>query len=137
MKRFLRDNVVEAAARELAILRLAHPDGFPPTIKFLEPRHRRQRTLELLPDKRRRPPDGWPYYFICKDGGWLCAACAGGQNGSLAAKPDLDPNCRDDWQWLVIGYDVHFRGPPQVCDHCGVKILSAHPELSAYEGEPG
>lgn len=70
-------------------------------------------------------PGGYPLYYLTADNGILCPACANGENGSLASA-DLDPNCREDRQWLLVDCDVHYEGAPLVCDHCNAEIESAY-----------
>ena len=62
--------------------------------------------------------DGSPVVYYTADGGTLCAACANGGNGSLAAEPG-----QDDPQWTVIGADVADDGEPRRCDHCNTRIV--------------
>ena len=28
--------------------------------------------------------------------------------------------------WFVDGVDIHYEGPPKICDHCGAEIESAY-----------
>lgn len=67
-------------------------------------------------------PGGYPYVYIMKDGGCICAACANGKNGSEASPENEDP------QWQIIGAQVHWEGEPEICDHCGAETESAYGE---------
>jgi hypothetical protein len=66
-------------------------------------------------------PGGDPLFYICADNGILCPACANGENGSLASEA---PHLPVDWR--LVGCDVHWEGPPLVCDHCNKEIESAY-----------
>lgn len=66
---------------------------------------------------------GRPIAYICLDYGCLCAACANGENGSLAADDDLDKDCPDDAQWIVTNFMYCERGSDhEFCHHCGASI---------------
>lgn len=63
---------------------------------------------------------GYPLYYLCQDGGILCAGaeCANGPESKTA--DEYDP------QWHIIATDVHWKGESMVCDHCGGAIESAY-----------
>ena len=65
-------------------------------------------------------PGGYPLFYVCEDGGILCAGdeCANGKEAK-----DADP---DDGQWLIVASDIHWEGDPLTCDHCGGSIESAY-----------
>ena len=77
-------------------------------------------------------PGGYPIVYIVADGGTLCPACANGENGSQAADA-IDPQCPDDKQWRVIGFSIHYEGPPEICDHCGTEVESAYGDPDSPE----
>lgn len=56
-------------------------------------------------------PGGYPLYYYTRDGLTVCAECA---NREV-----------DDTQ-AVIGQDVYWEGPVQVCEDCGKGIESAY-----------
>lgn len=58
-------------------------------------------------------PGGYPIIYILADGEILCPACANDANG-----------------WRIMGADIHYEGPPELCCHCNAEIESAY-------GEPG
>jgi hypothetical protein len=66
-------------------------------------------------------PGGYPIYYVCTDGGVLCPECANGENGSEASERKDAPH-----DWRLEGADIHYEGPPLVCDHCGTEIESAY-----------
>jgi hypothetical protein len=66
---------------------------------------------------------GYPIFYVVKDGGVLCPACANGANGSLAAEPE-----QEDAQWAIVEADIHWEGEAWPCDHCGGDIESAYGE---------
>lgn len=71
----------------------------------------------LEPDGRFRdllPADFVPILYLAADGGVLCAACV-----NNVRPTDLDPDCPDDAQWMLVGYDLLYEGPLGSCDHCG------------------
>lgn len=73
-------------------------------------------------------PGGYPVIYVTDDGGTLCPGCANGENGSLASE-DADPHSG----WKLEGADVHWEGPPEVCDHCGANVDSAYGDPDAEE----
>jgi hypothetical protein len=60
---------------------------------------------------------GYPLFYLCGDGGVLCAACA------TADGQTEDPH---DPQWHLVAADVNWEGDPIPCDHCGEDIESAY-----------
>lgn len=69
-------------------------------------------------------PGGYPVVYVCADGGTLCAECANGKNGSEAhTKKGTPPD------WRLVGYDIHYEGAPETCDHCSAVIESAYGEV--------
>jgi hypothetical protein len=81
-----------------------------------------------------RVDGGYPVIYYAEDGGELCAGCANGKNGSLAA----DPEVQGDPQWTVMGADIHYEGEPRQCDHCGADVESAYgPVEGEEEGREG
>lgn len=69
-------------------------------------------------------PGGYPLYYLCADGGTLCANCANGDNGSEAYTGDYVPEKGKDWH--MVSADIHWEGQPLMCDHCGAQIESAY-----------
>ena len=69
-------------------------------------------------------PGGYPLIYLTEDGGVLCPACANGANGSEASvEPDADPG------WKLLAGEIHYEGPPEICDHCGAAVESAYGEV--------
>lgn len=97
--------------------------------------HKRRRNPGQQYEGLERPASGdYPAYshgyamlYYTADGGTLCAACANGGNGSRSADR-LDPEDRDDWQWLVVAaessaeFDMPVAGIR--CDHCNTYIVT-------------
>jgi hypothetical protein len=71
-------------------------------------------------------PGGYPIVYLVADGSVICPDCANGENGSEAS-----PESEDE-QWKLVDFHVHYEGPPQCCEHCGVEVESAYGEV--YEG---
>lgn len=73
-------------------------------------------------------PGGYPIFYLCEDNGALCPTCANGRDTT-------DEDARDDPQWNVVSSEVHYEGPPIICDHCNAEVESAYgdpaePELN-------
>lgn len=70
-------------------------------------------------------PGGYPLYYICKDGGEVCPACA-----NLF---EADPDAWNPDQTTLIGVSTHWEGEPIICEHCNGEIESAYgvPETDA------
>lgn len=66
-------------------------------------------------------PGGYPIYYICEDGGWLCPDCANNKNGSQAS---TDASAPSDWR--IVEQQVYWEGKPLSCDHCDAAIESAY-----------
>ena len=67
-------------------------------------------------------PGGYPVIYVCTDGGTLCPKCAR-EDGEA---PTHDDGSRNDSGWGIVGSDIHYEGPPEVCDHCGTAVESAY-----------
>lgn len=65
-------------------------------------------------------PGGYAINYLMADGGYICAECANGENGSGASAFEDDP------QWQTIGTDVYWEGPDLHCDHCNTVITSEY-----------
>lgn len=65
-------------------------------------------------------PDGQPIAYVVADGGLLCGACACGYNGAELVLSDLDPDCPDDVQWIIIGSQPADNS--DTCAHCSKPI---------------
>ncbi len=65
-------------------------------------------------------PGGYPIVYFTKDGVILCPDCANQKNGSEATQGHEYP------EWDLVGCDIHYEGPPEVCDHCHAQIESAY-----------
>lgn len=64
--------------------------------------------------------DTWPanlpqVAYVVADGGFLCATCANGGDGSLAGLSDVT-----DRQWRIVG--AQTNADDTACDHCGWMI---------------
>lgn len=66
-------------------------------------------------------PGGYPVLYVCADGATLCVACANGDNGSEASQAADTPS-----DWRLVAADIHYEGPADICDHCGVATPSAY-----------
>ena len=60
---------------------------------------------------REQPADYMPW-GQCADGGCLCPEC---RRDELSRLTDVDPECPDDRQWLIVGEDWDGEGQ---CSHC-------------------
>ena len=70
-------------------------------------------------------PGGYPVMYLFSDGAGCCAACANGQNGSIARTiNESDDNPNDGW--YIVGYWIHHEGEPAACEHCGSLTASAY-----------
>ena len=69
-------------------------------------------------------PGGYPMFYLCEDGGVLCAGneCANGLE-SKEAEPDYGRS-----QWLIVAADINWEDGSLICDHCGERIESAYAE---------
>jgi len=74
-------------------------------------------------------PGGYPIYYVCKDGGCLCADCC---NKEIALTTQTD-----DPQWHIVAADINYEDDSLVCDHCGKNIESAYggPDDSTSDAE--
>lgn len=95
---------------------------------------------EFLDGKEKLPSHaygGYEIHYVCEDGGILCHQCANGENGSRATAADLDPECPDDHQWIIVDSNSNWEDKNFHCDHCGRKILPEYqndiPELTEDE----
>lgn len=59
-------------------------------------------------------PGGYEIFYICADGGILCADCAN-ENFELTNDPD-------DEQWFIIACEVNYEDNGLYCDHCNRRI---------------
>lgn len=67
-------------------------------------------------------PGGYPIVYVMADGETICADCANGGSGSIAA---VD---HEEKEWRIIGCNVHWEGEPETCAHCGKQVESAYGE---------
>ena len=71
-------------------------------------------------------PGGYPIVYVFADGESCCPKCA-----------NTESNITEDWTdtsgWALIGWYVHYEGPPAVCAHCGTAIESAYGDPDAPE----
>ncbi|MEO6325927.1 MAG: hypothetical protein ABIT01_01295 [Thermoanaerobaculia bacterium] len=75
----------------------------------------------LEPDGRFRdllPGDFVPVLYITRDASWLCAACLND------VREVEDPLTTEDPAWRVANTELHYEGPDDVCDHCGLVVAS-------------
>ena len=79
-------------------------------------------------------PGGYPILYVTSDGDVLCPECANGGNGSLARTENDPDDCPNDG-WHIVGCDVHWEGPSEVCCHCGAEIESAYGDPDSDKGE--
>jgi hypothetical protein len=87
-------------------------------------------TLEFKTALRSGPyawPGGYPLFFICDDGGYLCCGCARKEARTIM---EAIHNARNGWQrhddWRVVGMDINWEDPHAHCEHCGDRIESAY-----------
>ena len=85
-------------------------------------------AVPMLPDRNRAGelpswawPGGYPILYLVADGETLCPACANGKHGSLAS---ADENTDSDWR--IVGWYIHWEGPPERCAHCEHETESAY-----------
>lgn len=65
-------------------------------------------------------PGGYPTYCVMADGGVIDAQSARENYRLIRRETGKD--------WTLVGVDVHWEGPPLVCDHSGRLIDSAYGE---------
>ena len=68
-------------------------------------------------------PEGYPLYFVCDDGGTLCAKCARKEARTILHA--IMSDARRD-QWRVVGADINYEDSELFCDHCSDQIESAY-----------
>lgn len=73
-------------------------------------------------------PGGYPIMYVFEDGECCCSDCANRWNGSEAR---IGGGYRDGW--ALIGFSIHYEGPPEICAHCGVEIGSAYGDPDSEE----
>ena len=67
-------------------------------------------------------PGGYPIVYVCSDGGTLCADCVNREVDNI--DDSTRRKLRDGW--ALAGCDVHYEGPPIICNHCNAEIESAY-----------
>jgi len=67
-------------------------------------------------------PGGYPVLYLAADGGVLCPECANSKDCREAEEGDT--------QWRIISGDIHWEGPPAICDNCNKAIESAYGDPS-------
>lgn len=77
-------------------------------------RERDGRFRDLLPG------DFVPVLYAMLDGSTLCATCL---NTLL---PEVDPATTDDALCRVVGYSLHYEGPPEHCDECCQEVAALY-----------
>ena len=65
-------------------------------------------------------PGGYPFYYICADGGILCPDCVD------AEKDLIDAADEHDKQWFVIAQDINYEDYNLYCDNCNNRIEFAY-----------
>ena len=84
-------------------------------------------TLEFKKALRVGPyawPGGYPLFFICDDGGYLCCKCA--RTEAYEIMRSIIRKQSDGWR--VVGQDVNWEDSHAHCEHCGDRIESAYGE---------
>ena len=64
-------------------------------------------------------PGGYPLFYLCADGGILCADCVD------AEKELIDSADEADKQWFVIAQEINYEDG-LYCDNCNNRIESAY-----------
>lgn len=68
-------------------------------------------------------PGGYPIVYIASDGEPFCPDCANDEGFRL--EPNI-PGEDDRDGFLLVGYAIHWEGPPEICGHCGAEIESVY-----------
>lgn len=69
-------------------------------------------------------PGGYQVNAITGDGAMMCHKCATTEKEVYEGKnPPQDGN---DLCWQVIGFEVHWEGPPEQCAHCYCELPSEY-----------
>ena len=61
-------------------------------------------------------PGGYQLIYITADNGVLCAACANNEQC----------NDRNDDQFYIVDYFIHWEGESMYCDHCNAELESEY-----------
>ena len=65
-------------------------------------------------------PGGYPIFYLCADGGVLCADCVD-ENREL-----IDGADEHDRQWLIVAQEINYEDNSLFCDNCSNRIESAN-----------
>ena len=68
-------------------------------------------------------PGGYPLYYVFRDGGVCCPACA---NANIVLIDSEGTNSHGGW--ALDGFDVNYEDQDLHCDHCHKCIESAYGE---------
>ena len=63
-------------------------------------------------------PGGYPMYYLARDNGVLCPACANGYTEGRDTKEQLEP----------VEADINYEDASLFCEHCNKRIESAYAE---------
>ena len=74
-------------------------------------------------------PGGYPIVYYAKD-------CT----GMMQLCPECAENMRSEEDFVLIDGDIHYEGPPMICELCNKEVESAYgdpdePESTAYIGD--
>lgn len=75
-------------------------------------------------------PGGYPLIYVFADGGVICPDCVNSEiaeiDSAMRCPEGNKPHRSGCGGWALGGYDVHWEGEPEICDHCGKEIESAY-----------
>jgi hypothetical protein len=69
-------------------------------------------------------PGGYPLFYLCTDGGCLCASCVT-QNRVQVFRSTHE---RERDGWALAGVDTNWEDESLYCDNCNARIESAYGE---------
>lgn len=91
----------------------------------------------IVDDKGQFPayawPGGYPIVYVTTDGDTVCAGCLN-KRDKTGFRLENAAGDYDSDGFHVVGFDVHYEGPPETCCECSVEIPSAYGDPDA-EGE--
>lgn len=71
-------------------------------------------------------PGGYPVLYLAADGESFCPGCANNE-------PEVHFGQEIDDAWSVIGWFIHYEGPPELCCNCGESTSSAYGDPDELE----
>ncbi len=73
-------------------------------------------------------PGGYPIIYVTGDGGTLCNVCVS-RNWKQIREATDSADHRSGWS--LLGVEIHYEGPDEVCANCNREIPSAYGDPDA------